>query len=105
MVVIKEAVYSLDELDITFGPALIGLGRRHPVGVRFTTEYNVLFIQTVLSVWKSVLRDKMTTEATIAWHILFEYILIHLKQGRSTRKLDPHYNMQGKKYSEKPNID
>ena len=105
MVVIKEAVYSLNELDVTFGPALIGLGRRHPVNVRFSTEYNVLFIQAVLSVWKSVLQAKMSTEATIAWHILFEYILIHLKQGRSTRKKDPHYNMQGKKYSEKQNYD
>ncbi len=81
MVVVKQAVERLDNMEESFAPVLIKLGARHSVNADFSAEYFAVFIQSMLYIWKSVLKDKMTPECTVAWRTLFSYIMLRLQQG------------------------
>ncbi len=82
---VRDAVEQLDTLEETYSPVLIGLGRGHPPNVNFKLDDITLFIQSVLSVWKSVLQEKMTSECIEAWRTLFVFILTSMRKGKLDR--------------------
>ena len=81
MTIIKQAVERLDRMEESLAQVLIQLGAKHPYKADFSPAKVAVFNQAVLSVWKSVLQDKMTPECTVAWKTLFEYIMSKLRQG------------------------
>ncbi len=85
MHVVKNAVEDLDNLEDSFAGSLVTLGANHPVRADFSPDKCTSFIHAVLSVWKSVLMDKMTPECSVAWEILFGYMLMKMKIGHVDR--------------------
>ena len=81
MAIVKQTVERLDTLEESFAPVLIQLGASHSIRADFSTENFALFIESLISVWTSILKEKMTPECTTAWKILFTYIMAKLHQG------------------------
>ena len=79
--VVKQAVERLENMEESFAPVLIKLGARHSANVDFSADNFTVFIKSLLYIWKSVLKDKMTPECTVAWKTLFGYIMLRLQQG------------------------
>ena len=82
---VKNAVENLDNLEDSFADNLMTLGANHPVRADFSPDKVGMFVQAVLSVWKSVLMDKMTPECSVAWETLFGYIMMKMKLGHVDR--------------------
>ena len=80
MMFLEEAVKNLDSLD-KVAQTLIDLGKRHPLHADFNQDNVYLFIQSVLSTWKSILQKKMTEECIEAWQVLLEFVLDKITQG------------------------
>ena len=85
MHVLQKAVKNLDRLEDSFADELLTIGAKHPVRADFTPDKVGVFVQSVLSVWKSVLMDQMTAECHVAWEILFDYIMNKMKVGHTDR--------------------
>ncbi len=81
MGVIEQAVANLENLEEDFAPVLIQLGSKHPIRADFSGDKVDIFIQSVLSIWNSVLAEKMTPECSTAWKTLLKYILGKIRQG------------------------
>ena len=80
MKVLEEVVEHLDSLE-KFTPTLISLGKSHPLHADFNDDNVYLFIQSVLSTWKSILQQRMTEECIAAWQTLLEFVLRKITEG------------------------
>ncbi len=85
MHVLQDAVTNLDNLEDSFADELATIGAKHPAQADFTPDKVGVFVQSVLSVWKSVLMDKVTPECHVAWETLFGYIMFKMKIGHRNR--------------------
>ncbi len=80
MKVLEDVVQHLDSLD-KFSSTLVTLGKSHPLHADFNQDNVYLFIQSVLSTWKSILQKKMIEECIEAWQILLEFVLAKITEG------------------------
>lgn len=83
MVVIKQAVERLDDLETSYGQVLVRLGSIHARNRDFCTDNFALFTDALLYIWKQRLQDKLTEEGLQAWRVLFHYINAKLQEGFS----------------------
>ena len=78
---IGAAIDNMDDLNNAMGPMLEDLGGQHLRYDGFKPEYWDIFIESVLDIWKKQLRRKLTSNASDAWRVLFEFMTSKLKEG------------------------
>ena len=81
MVVIKQAVERLDDLETSYGQVLVRLGSIHARNKDFCKDNFALFTDALLYIWKQRLQDKLTEECLHAWKLLFHYVNGKLQDG------------------------
>ena len=81
MQVIRQAVERLDFLDVSYSPALLYVGARHQENKQFCIENFWLFKDSILYIWRQVLREKFTQKTEEAWIVLLDYIIGGLAAG------------------------
>ena len=81
MVVIKQAVERLDDLETSYAQVLVRLGSIHARNQDFCTDNFALFSDALIYIWKQRLQDKLTEEGLQAWRLLFRYINAKLQEG------------------------
>ena len=81
MVVIKQAVERLDDLETSYGQVLVRLGSIHARNRDFCIDNFALFTDALLYIWKQRLQDKLTEECLQAWKLLFHYVNGKLQEG------------------------
>ncbi len=81
MLVIKQGIERLDHLEVSYSPALLYIGAKHRDKQKFCVDNFGLFRDSILFIWKQVLRDKWTTQAQQAWETLLDYIIAGFKAG------------------------
>ena len=81
MLVIRQAVERLDCLEVSYSQVLLYVGARHQENKQFCIDNFSLFRDSILFIWKRVLRDKFTPHVRDAWQILLDYINAGLRCG------------------------
>ena len=81
MMVIKQAVERLDCLEASYSHALLHVGAKHRNYKEFCIENFSLFKESILFVWKQVLKEKLLPDGQEAWETLLDYIILGLSYG------------------------
>ncbi len=81
MMVIKQAVERLDYLEVSYSPALLYVGARHQENKQFCIENFWLFKDSILYIWRQVLREKFTAKTEEEWISLLDFIIAGLTAG------------------------
>ena len=81
MLVIKQAVERLDRLEVSHCPALLHIGFKHKDKQDVCAEHFHLFKDSIVYIWKHVLKEKLLPDVLEAWEVLLDYIILGLTYG------------------------
>ena len=80
---IGAVVDNIDHYEEALSPLLRSLGRQHIFYSGFRYHYFDAFEEAMMHVWAEDLGSLFTDDARMAWHHIFSFVIIELKQGFS----------------------